>query len=60
MNPNSRDIGIACGLAYLVVCDEILIYDVHGVSTGMAREIDFAREFGIPMRWIDKPIEVEQ
>ena len=59
VDPNSRDVGIACGLAYLAVCDEMLVYAGHGVSAGMRRELTYALTHGILMRWIDKPLEVE-
>lgn len=51
-NPEHRQVGINCGLAFLEVCDELWYFG--GVITeGMQKEINRAHEFNIPVRWYD-------
>ncbi|MCE9636447.1 MAG: hypothetical protein K8T90_12145 [Planctomycetes bacterium] len=46
--PDERDLGIRCGLAWLPVCDELWVYGAE--SHGMRREIHDAQQMGIPVR----------
>lgn len=48
--PEERAAGMEIGLALLNICDEIWVYGMANPSEGMAREIDFAKEHGIPIR----------
>ena len=41
-NASEREIGIACGLTFMEVCDEVWLYTADGVSSGMGRELDHA------------------
>ena len=50
---SERETGIACGLMFMEVCDEVWVYTGEGISDGMRREIDHARRLGKPV------IEVE-
>ena len=34
-NPSGRELGIACGLTFMEVCDEVWVYTANGVSTVM-------------------------
>jgi len=45
-SPSDRDLGISIGLKFLAVCDEMWIFG-NEVTSGMIREIKFAREKGI-------------
>ncbi len=45
-NPSERERGIACGLTFMAVCDEVWVYIVDGVSGGMGRELDQAFRLG--------------
>ena len=45
---SEREKGIACGLAYMEVCDEVWVYTSDGISEGMWREIEHAQRPGIP------------
>jgi hypothetical protein len=47
--PVDRELAIACGLAYLETCDEVLAYVGRGISQGMARELACARALGKPV-----------
>ncbi len=47
--PLERELGIACGLTFMEVCDEVWIYTAAGVSSGMGRELDQAF-------WLGKPV----
>ena len=45
-----RELGIACGLSILKVCDAVHVWTVDGViSSGMRCEINFAVENNIPV-----------
>lgn len=48
--PNERSLGMEMGLALLDKCDELWVYDMAGISEGMAAEIKYAKERGIPVR----------
>ncbi len=39
-NPTERELGIACGLTFMEVCDEVWLY------SGMRREVDHALRLG--------------
>jgi hypothetical protein len=46
--PVERAVGIACGLAWLAVADEIRVFGEP--SEGMHREIEAARRIGVTLR----------
>ena len=48
--PEERAAGMDMGLALLDMCDEIWVYGIENPSEGMAREIEYAEEHGIPIR----------
>ena len=53
-DPTERELGIASGLAFMEVCDEVWVYTSDGVSSGMGRELDHAIR-------LDKPVvEIEE
>lgn len=45
-DPEDRQKGIACGLAFMAVCDEVWAYTGDGVSAGMEQEIKQAKSLG--------------
>jgi len=45
-DPEDRLKGIACGLAFMAVCDEVWAYTGDGVSAGMERELAHAKHIG--------------
>ncbi len=45
-NPSERELGIACGLTFMAVCDEVWLYSVDGLSSGMRREVGHAIRLG--------------
>lgn len=47
--PNERSIGLEAGIALLDMCDEIWVYGLVNPSEGMAAEIEYAKEYGIPI-----------
>ena len=48
-----REIGLECGLSLIDICDEVWVYgDV--ISEGMAREIEYAKNNGIPVKKADE------
>ncbi len=47
-DPAERELGLAAALAWLAVCDELLV--AGPVSRGMMREIEAAAGLGIPVR----------
>lgn len=49
---NQRAWGIAIGLSFMEVCDEVLVCTEDGVSEGMQAEILHAQKLGKPIRWI--------
>ena len=46
---SEREIGIACGLTFMEVCNEVWLYTADGVSSGMRREVDHALRLGKPL-----------
>ena len=48
-NPSERELGIACGLTFMAVCDEVWVYTADGVSSGMGRGLDQAFQLGRPV-----------
>lgn len=44
--PAERAAGIACGSAWLAVCDEVWVYTGLGVSEGMRAEVALAKALG--------------
>jgi len=42
-----RNIGMECGKAFLLKCDEVWLFTSHGISKGMTQEVEFANENGI-------------
>lgn len=55
--PEERDMGIACGVAWLARSDLVLSWEVAGVSEGMQRELKVA--MGMKKRIVRFPEEVE-
>ena len=45
-NPSERSLGIACGLTFMEVCDEVWVYSGNRQSSGMRREVDYAIRLG--------------
>jgi len=50
LNPDERALGMDMGIALLDICDELWVYGIENPSEGMSREIEYAREHGIPIR----------
>lgn len=48
--PEERAHGMEMGLALLGLCDELWVYGMDNPSAGMKREIEYAKEHGIPVR----------
>ena len=48
-NVSERELGIACGLTFMEVCDEVWVYAADGVSSGMRQELDHAIRLGRPV-----------
>ena len=46
-DPEQRAAGIACGLAFMAVCDQVWVYTGNGISRGMWQEIAQAERLGI-------------
>lgn len=53
-NGAQRKKGIAVGLAFMDVCDEVLVGDEYGISAGMRKEIAYARRIGKPIEYVSK------
>ena len=47
--PHERKKGIALGLIYMNICDEVWVYTVDGISEGMKEEISHALMLGKPI-----------
>ncbi|WP_415519328.1 MAG: hypothetical protein ACEB74_02220 [Desulfovibrio aminophilus] len=47
--PEQREMGIACGLAFMECCDEVWAFIGNGISSGMRRELDHAGQLGKPI-----------
>ena len=45
-----RDLGIRLGLVQLAMCDELWVFGKE-ISQGMSKEISFAEERGIPIKY---------
>lgn len=48
--PQEREAGMELGIALLDMCDELWVYGINNPSEGMKREIDYAKERGIPVK----------
>jgi len=46
---SERETGIACGLTFMEICDEVWVFTGDGLSDGMRREVDHARRLGKPV-----------
>lgn len=44
-----RETGIAAGIEFLKVCDEVWVYAVDGITSGMQQEVDLAAKLDIPV-----------
>ena len=49
-DPDERDLGIRLGLEQLAMCDELWVFGKE-ISQGMSKEISFAEERGIPIKY---------
>lgn len=56
-NPFEREKGMELGLAWLKECDELWVFGER-ISDGMAKEIAFAKENGIPVLCRQEPQEI--
>lgn len=52
-DPKERALGIKLNCEILSRCDELWVFRFHGISAGMKTEIDYAKEKGIPTRFLD-------
>ena len=59
-NTNERELGLTCGLELLRLCDEMWVFTLDGVSEGMQKEIDFAKNIGIKIRYISIKDEIDE
>jgi hypothetical protein len=55
-SPNERELGLACGLELLKLCDEMWVFNFDGISMGMQLEIDLAKKLNIPIKYFG-PLE---
>lgn len=46
---SEREAGIACGLTFMEICDEVWVFTGEGLSDGMRREVDHAQRLGKPV-----------
>ena len=46
----ARELGMSAGIALLDKCDELWVFGIYNPSEGMKREIEHAKERGIPVR----------
>lgn len=51
MQPDERELGIEAGLAWYRVADKCVVYADRGVSGGMAKGIERANRFGVPVEY---------
>jgi len=56
-NDNERELGLACGLELLRLCDEMWVFnfaetDDNGISEGMQLEINLAKDLKIPIKYL--------
>lgn len=49
--PEQRELGIEAGLSFLRTCDSLAVYDDHGISVGMRKEIQLAILMHIPVEY---------
>lgn len=52
-DPKERALGIKLNCEILSRCDELWVFRIRGISSGMKTEIDHAKEKGIPTRFFD-------
>lgn len=45
-DPDQRNLGISLGLRFMDACDEVWVYVGGGISDGMRRELERARQLG--------------
>lgn len=50
-NPEQRRRGIEAGHAWMHVCDLVAVYADHGITDGMWQGIEFAKAFGVAVRF---------
>jgi hypothetical protein len=50
-DPHERQKGIEFGQAWLDNCDMAVVYNDHGVSSGMRSDIEMAHEKGLPVEY---------
>ena len=53
-SPEEREFGIQAGLELLRMCEVVWVFGTK-ITEGMRREIEFAREIGIPVGFIGTP-----
>ena len=58
-DPEQRSLGLRAGLELLARCDEMWVFGGE-ISPGMSREIQFAREHGIPIRRLESEAVMER
>lgn len=46
---SEREAGIACGLTFMEICDEVWVFTGQSLSDGMRREVDHARRVSKPV-----------
>ena len=51
MRPDERELGIEAGLAWYRVAEKCVVYEDLGISQGMAKGIDRARQHGVPVEY---------
>lgn len=51
MQPDERKLGIEAGLAWYRVADKCVVYTDRGVSGGMAKGIERANRYGVPVEY---------
>lgn len=58
--PEERERGMAAGMRWLVICDKLVAYVDRGISSGMKREIEYARHIRTPVefRRLDRGIVI--
>ena len=51
---NERNLGIKLGQEMMKKCDIVYVYDMHGISKGMKKDIKNANKLKIPIKYFDK------
>ncbi|MCO7728942.1 hypothetical protein NJB93_20465 [Brucella intermedia] len=51
MRPDERELGIEAGLAWYRAAEKCVVYEDLGISQGMAKGIDRARQHGVPVEY---------